>query len=86
MSERDSTGRQQLNKLGGLSAFAGALVLSGLIAYMCFDEIQTGGFEKFVAGIKQDPTPALIGLAAVGILCGVGYSGTVRPKSPGKDG
>ena len=82
MSEKQPTSREQFNRINGLAAYAGAVIMTGLIAYLAFDEIQARGFKAFVAGIKQDPTATGIFVAAAIILWAIGFTTGRRPTPP----
>jgi hypothetical protein len=80
MSDDKPTGRQQFNRLNGLGAYAAAVLLTGGILFMIFDEVRRHGLAAFVADIKKSPSFLAIAITAAAIFWAIGFT-TARPPA-----
>ena len=73
--------REKSNRILGLSSYAGAIIMAGLIVLGARDEIRMGGWAGLIATIKKDPTTPCILVAATVVLWAIGFT-TGRRKPP----
>ena len=76
-SHNQPSDRQKFNRILGLSSYAGALIMVGLIAMGVFDAVSTNG----MAGLKKDLGTFGMAVVAAVTLWAIGYT-TGRRKPP----